>query len=107
MIRIRRSLHLGVAIGAALLAAPPAASAQADAAQYPNQTVRIVVPFSAGSTTDGQARVIAENRPGIAGTASVTKAAADGYTLMLTSNGHTIAKVINRNLPYDPVKDFA
>ena len=89
-------------------------------AQYPNQTVRIIVPFSAGSTTDGQARVIAdklgemwkqqvivENRPGIAGTASVAKAPADGYTLMLTSNGHTIATVINRNLPYDPVKDFA
>src|SRR5215204_4346034 len=108
----------------AVFSLPPLALAQAQtadpAASYPNQTVRIIVPFSAGSNTDGQARVIAdklgeiwkqqvivENRPGIAGTASVTKAAADGYTLMLTSNGHTIAKVINRNLPYDPVKDFA
>jgi tripartite-type tricarboxylate transporter receptor subunit TctC len=106
---------------AALIAAHSPALAQAtDAGQYPNQTVRIIVPFSAGSTTDGQARVLAdklsefwkqqvivENRPGIAGTASVAKAGADGHTLMLTSNGHTIASVINKNLPYDPVKDFS
>jgi tripartite-type tricarboxylate transporter receptor subunit TctC len=95
------------------------AQVAAGAAAFPNQAVRIVVPFSAGSTTDGQARVIAEklselwkqqviveNRPGIAGTASVAKAPADGHTLMLTSSGHTIAGVINRNLPFDPVKDF-
>jgi tripartite-type tricarboxylate transporter receptor subunit TctC len=117
MIRLGRS-PLVLAI---LAAAHSAALAQApDAAQYPNQTVRIIVPFSAGSTTDGQARVLAdklsefwkqqvivENRPGIAGTASVAKASADGHTLMLTSNGHTIAGVINKNLPYDPVKDFS
>jgi tripartite-type tricarboxylate transporter receptor subunit TctC len=90
------------------------------APSYPVQMVRIVVPFSAGSISDGLARVLAdklaerwqqqvivENRPGIAGTASVAKAAPDGYTLMLTSNGHTIASVVNRNLPFDPAKDFA
>jgi tripartite-type tricarboxylate transporter receptor subunit TctC len=104
---------------AAVLAAGSAASAQ-DAAQYPNQMVRIVVPFSAGSNTDGQARIIAEklselwkqqviveNRPGVAGTASVAKSPADGYTLMLTSSGHPVANVINRAAPFDPVKDFA
>mgnify|MGYP001807633721 CR=1 FL=1 len=87
---------------------------------YPNQMVRIVVPFSAGSATDLLARavadklgekwkqqVIVENRPGIAGTASVAKSAADGYTLMLTSNGHTVAGVLNKSLQFDPVKDFA
>jgi tripartite-type tricarboxylate transporter receptor subunit TctC len=90
------------------------------AQQYPNQIVRIVVPFSAGSNTDAQARVIAdklsqmwkqqvivENRPGIAGTASVAKSAADGYTLMLTSSGHPVANVISPSAPFDPVKDFA
>jgi len=106
---------------AVLLAAESAASAQpTTAAQYPNQMVRIVVPFSAGSNTDGQARIIAdkladlwkqqvivENRPGVAGTASVTKAAPDGYTLMLTSSGHPVGNVINRSAPFDPVKDFA
>src|SRR5215475_13513377 len=103
---------------AAVLAAGSAVRAQ-DAAHYPNQLVRIVVPFSAGSNTDGQARIIAdklselwkqqvivENRPGVAGTASVTKAAPDGYTLMLTSSGHPVANVINRTAPFDPVRDF-
>jgi tripartite-type tricarboxylate transporter receptor subunit TctC len=87
---------------------------------YPNQMVRIVVPFSAGSATDLLARAVAEklgekwkqqviieNRPGVAGTASVAKSAADGYTLMLTSNGHTVAGVLNKSLQFDPVKDFA
>jgi tripartite-type tricarboxylate transporter receptor subunit TctC len=102
---------------AALLAACGMAAAQGD---YPNQMVRIVVPFSAGSITDGLARILAdklatawkqqvivENRAGLPGTTSVAKAAPDGYTLMLTSNGHTIAGVINKNLQFDPVKDFA
>ena len=48
-----------------------------------------------------------ENRPGLAGTVGVAKAAPDGYTLMLTSNGHTVAGLVNKNLPFDPVKDFA
>jgi tripartite-type tricarboxylate transporter receptor subunit TctC len=102
---------------AAVLFVSSVASAQQG---YPNQLVRIVVPFSAGSATDLLARavadklgekwkqqVIVENRPGIAGTASVAKSAADGYTLMLTSNGHTVAGVLNKSLPFDPVKDFA
>jgi tripartite-type tricarboxylate transporter receptor subunit TctC len=101
---------------AVLLATAQPVSAQ----QYPSQIVRIVVPFSAGSNTDAQARVIAdklsqmwkqqvivENRPGIAGTASVAKSAADGYTLMLTSSGHPVANVISPSAPFDPVKDFA
>ena len=79
----------------------------------------IVVPFTAGSITDGLARILAdklgemwkqqvivENKPGIPGTTSVAKAAPDGYTLMLTSN-HTIAGAISKSLQYDPVKDFA
>ena len=52
-------------------------------------------------------QVIVENRPGVAGTASVAKAAPDGYTLMLTSSGHPVANVINPTAPFDPVKDFA
>jgi tripartite-type tricarboxylate transporter receptor subunit TctC len=95
-------------------------SGPAAAQNYPTQRVTIVVPFGAGSVTDITARIIAdeaskrwgqqvvvENRPGLAGTTAVSKAAPDGYTLMLTSNGHTIASVINKNLPFDPVKDFA
>jgi len=108
-----RAIGLGLA---ALLAASASASAQT----YPTQTVRMVVPFSAGSITDGLARILAdklstmwkqqvivENRPGLPGTATVATAPKDGYTLMLTSNGHTIARAINKTVPFDPVKDFA
>jgi tripartite-type tricarboxylate transporter receptor subunit TctC len=109
-----RSLLIGPA---ALAAACGMALAQGD---YPSQRVTIVVPFGAGSVTDIMARilsdelakrwnqpVIVENKPGLAGTASVAKAPADGYTLMVTSNGHTVAALVNKNLPFDPVKDFA
>ena len=51
--------------------------------------------------------VVVENRPGLPGTTAVAKSAPDGYTLMLTSNGHTIAGVINKGVQFDPVKDFA
>jgi tripartite-type tricarboxylate transporter receptor subunit TctC len=107
----------------AVFSLPPLFGAQAQtadpAASYPNQTVRIIVPFSAGSNTDGQARVIAdklgelwrqqvivENRPGIAGTNSAAKATPDGYNLLLTSSGHSISGVLHKNLSFDPIKDF-
>src|SRR5215471_17080547 len=112
-----RTLRLGVV---ALLAATLGAAAPASAQDYPNQRVTIVVPFGAGSVTDIMARILAdeaakrwgqqvvvENRPGLAGTVAVAKAPPDGYTLMLTSNGHTVAGLVNKNLPFDPVKDFA
>ena len=117
---MRRCNSLWIALG--VLAACSSAWAQApsaDAAKYPEQMVRLVVPFSAGSMTDLLARVvveklserwkqqvIVENRPGLAGTSSVAKATADGYTLMLTSNGHTVIGNLNKNLAFDPQKDF-
>ena len=97
-----------------------AMAASALAQTCPNQPVRIVVPFSAGSVTDILARVlsdelskmwgqqvIVENRPGVPGTTSVANAPADGYTLMVTSNGHTVVGVMNKNLQFDPVKNFS
>src|SRR5262245_65865033 len=105
---------MGVAAAIAALTQPSLAQ------QFPSQPVRIIVPFSAGSNTDGQARIIAdklgeiwkqqvivENRPGIPGTASVAKAAQDGYTIMLTSSGHPVANGLNRAGPFDPVRDFS
>jgi len=108
------------ALAAALMSAALATSASAQpAASFPNQMVRIVVPFSAGSMSDMFAReiadklnkkwnqtVIVENRPGAAGTYAASKAPADGYTLVLVSNGHVILNKINANLPFDAVKDF-
>jgi tripartite-type tricarboxylate transporter receptor subunit TctC len=86
---------------------------------YPNQMVRIVVPFAAGSTSDllartvadklttrWQQKIIVENRPGVAGTASVAKAQPDGYTILMVSNGHAVLDRINATLPFDPIKDF-
>lgn len=106
----------GLLLGAAALVA---VTSQANAQAYPNQSVKIVVPFGAGSITDNLARVLAdklgpmwkqqvvvENRPGLPGTTSVAKSDKDGYTLMVTSNGHVIARTLNKNVSFDPVADF-
>jgi tripartite-type tricarboxylate transporter receptor subunit TctC len=117
--RRRHSLWIAFAAIAATGSGAWAQAPSADAAKYPEQLVRLVVPFSAGSMTDLLARVvveklserwkqqvIVENRPGLAGTSSVAKATPDGYTLMLTSNGHTVIGNLNKNLAFDPQKDF-
>jgi tripartite-type tricarboxylate transporter receptor subunit TctC len=111
-----RILGLAAAAAVAAVVMPAAGWAQ----NYPTQRVTIVVPFGAGSVTDIMARILAdetskrwgqqvivENRPGLAGTAGVAKADPDGYTLMLTSNGHTVAGLVNKGLTFDPIKDFA
>jgi tripartite-type tricarboxylate transporter receptor subunit TctC len=111
-----RMLRLGLAV---FVAAAVGAVAPVSAQNFPSQRVTIVVPFGAGSVTDIMARILAdeasrkwgqqvivENRPGLAGTAGVAKAAPDGYTLMLTSNGHTVAALVSKNVPFDPVQDF-
>ena len=90
------------------------------AQNFPTQRVTFVVPFGAGALSDIMARIIAdamskrwnqqvivENRPGLAGTASVAKAEPDGYTLLVTSNGHTVSGLVNKNVTFDPVKDFS
>jgi tripartite-type tricarboxylate transporter receptor subunit TctC len=94
--------------------------AAANAQTFPSQTVRIIVPISAGSVTDILARTIAdkvsetwrqqvivENRPGVPGVASAAASPADGHTLMLFSNGLTVLSAMNKKLPFDPVNDFA
>jgi tripartite-type tricarboxylate transporter receptor subunit TctC len=105
---------LGVVASGILSIAPAAAQT------YPTQRVTIVVPFGAGSVTDILARIFAdemsrrwnqqvvvENRPGLAGTGAVAKSTPDGYTLMVTSNGHTVAGLVSKTVTFDPVKDFA
>lgn len=98
-------------------------SASAVAQGYPAKTVRIVVPFAAGGPADiyarflgqrlqeptGQSFVI-ENRPGagsIIGTDLAAKAPADGYTLLLMSNTHTINESLIPKKPFALMKDFA
>jgi tripartite-type tricarboxylate transporter receptor subunit TctC len=105
---------------AALTAASVLTAAPLAAQNFPTQRVTIVVPFGAGSVTDILARILAddlgkrwnqqvlvENKPGIAGTGSVAKATPDGHTILLTSNGHTVANVVSKSAPFDAVKDFA
>ena len=92
-------------------------------AQYPQRTVKMVVPFPAGGPTDILARVVAQklaerwgqpvivdNKPGAGGSIGsdlVAKAAPDGYTLLMaTSSTHSIGPSLQK-LPYDPVRDFA
>ena len=103
---------------AVLTAIAPAAWSQA----YPAKTVRIVVPFAAGGPADIYARMlgqrlqealgqpfIVENRPGagsIIGTDIVAKAPADGYTLLLMSNTHTVNESLIPKKPFTLMKDF-
>jgi len=112
--------HLVLAGASAVAAAlAPAALAQQD---FPNKGLRIVVPFTAGGSSDVQARMLAErlgrlykqpvvvdNRPGAGGHIggkSVVDAPADGYTLMLGSIGLHATYGVYKKLPYNPSTDF-
>ena len=97
---------------------------KADAQNYPSRQIRFVVTFPPGGTTDILAREIGgrlqeawkqnvsvDNRPGGGGNIGadiVAKAAPDGYTLLLGTNGtHAINPALYLKMPYDAVKDFA
>ena len=112
------------AIAALLLPGLLLGAAPAHAQKYPARSVRIVVPFPAGSAPDQTARIVAQelqttfgqtfvvdNKPGAQGAigaVEVVKSPADGYTLFLTTNTTQAANVsLFKKLPYDPVKDFA
>jgi tripartite-type tricarboxylate transporter receptor subunit TctC len=95
----------------------------AGAAEFPSQPIRIVVPFGPGGGTDVVARSLAEklapvfgvpvlvdNKPGgnsVIATRQVASAPADGHTLLLTTDIHTINAAYGGSLPYDSLKDFA
>ena len=107
--------------GIAALASAGAALAQAP---YPTRPVRIIVPFTAGGTTDIFARLVGErltqqlgqpfvveNRGGAGGnigTDAVAKATPDGYTLVMGTVGtHAINASLYARMPYDPLTEFA
>jgi tripartite-type tricarboxylate transporter receptor subunit TctC len=98
-------------------------AAPATAESYPARTVTVVVPYPAGGSVDGVARIlvqklneslgqnfIVENRAGgaggVVGANYVAKAPPDGYTLMLTASIHVVTPLLNKNIPYDVVTDF-
>jgi tripartite-type tricarboxylate transporter receptor subunit TctC len=112
---------IGAACAGAILIA--SAFAPANAQNYPNQPIKIVVPFVAGGGVDGVARIIAprlseelgqtvviENRGGAGGAiaaAAVAKAAPDGYTFLFgTASTHGTNPSLYPNLGYDALRDF-
>jgi len=112
----RRICHIGFLM---LACAAPWAQAQ----DYPSRPVRIVVPFAPGGSADVFGRFIAQklqdslgqgfvvdNRPGggsVIGTDAVAKAPADGYTLLLMSNAHTVNESLIPSKPFALMRDFA
>ena len=114
---VRRTLLLAAALCVA--GAPVAAQSN-----WPTRPVRIVVPYGPGSSPDVLVRlfsdklgkslgqpVVVENKPGAGGntgTDFVAKAAPDGYTFVVSTNGPLVySTVFNPKLPYDPFKDLA
>jgi tripartite-type tricarboxylate transporter receptor subunit TctC len=108
---------LGAFIAAAVF------SAAAVAQTYPAKPVRMVVPFAAGGAVDTVGRalgqklgeswkqpVLVDNRPGAGGNIAadvVAKAPADGYTLLITTQGFAISPGLYKKLPFDAIRDFA
>ena len=114
---MKRFLSVALASAAILFSLPLAAQ------NYPNRTVTVVVPFPAGGSVDGAARIlvqklnetpghtfVVENRAGGAGgnvgSNTVAKAPPDGYTLLLSASIHVINPFLFKNVPYDVVADF-
>jgi tripartite-type tricarboxylate transporter receptor subunit TctC len=112
----RRSILATLVVGAQL-------AATAACAEYPDQPIKIVVPFTSGGGTDIVARtlaeemakdlnatVIVENKPGagtIVGTQYVATSAGDGYTLLMATFAHAVNPSLYAKLPFDPHQDFA
>ena len=116
--------HLARALGHCVLyASLPLMAAGAQAQTFPERAITLVTPAPPGGGTDALTRaladalakrlpvpVVVENRPGANATiaaAYVSRAPADGYTLLGVTSGHTINPAIFKKLSYDAVKDFA
>lgn len=99
------------------------ASAQTSANAWPARPVTLIVPFGPGASTDNETRLYARKLAELTGgsflvdyksgagtttgTAYVAKAAPDGYTMLSFTSGFTSAPALYKQLPYDPIRDFA
>src|SRR5262249_31223111 len=110
--------HIGRALAVALVITAVSANAQ----QRPTKPIKGISPYPAGSASDTVSRgvvyegarlighaIIIEGRPrprGSVGFASVARSDPDGYTLVTSSSSMATERVLHKNLPYDPVRDF-
>ena len=112
------------ALAAGLICSAVLVAGDAAAQAFPSKTIRIIVPFAPGGTSDVLARtfaprlqealgqtVVVENRPGASGNIGadiVAKSAPDGHTLVLMDVGNlVISPSVNPKMPFDIIKDFA
>lgn len=122
---ITRTAGVGV-VGAALLLAGCSGTGggggDADASNYPEDTIEIIVPFSAGGPTDTVSRIIAEpmseelgvqvviqnveGAGGTVGAGEASQADPDGYTALISHIGMSTAPALYTDLNYDPIEDF-
>ena len=124
----RRNVLIGAALAAAGLSTlghvyGTAVAQQAPRPEYPTRQVRVIVPYPAGGPTDVIAQLVAQKlsertgqnvyvenlsgASGAIGAGTAANSAADGYTLLFTTNDFAVASVTTSKLPYDPVKNFA
>jgi tripartite-type tricarboxylate transporter receptor subunit TctC len=115
----RRSVVASMLAGASAVIVPRVVRAQAD---FPGRPIRILVPVSPGGGVDTFARLIAakvgeqrkvefvvENRTGGNGTVAaldVNRAAPDGYVVLFHASTQNVARLVMRDVPYDPIADF-
>jgi len=118
----RKAIMLAAAISASVAGAAPVAAIAQDGFPQPGRQLRIIVPFTAGGSSDVQARMLAdrlsrlwgqpvvvENKPGAGGHLGgryVADQPADGYTLMVGSIGLHAAYGVYGKLAYDPARDL-
>jgi tripartite-type tricarboxylate transporter receptor subunit TctC len=119
---MQRTHFLRAALAALALAAASPGFAQAQAQPWPTRPVRMVIPFPPGGTLDTVGRLLAqklgdqlgqpfivENRPGgngVIGADVVSKAPADGYTLLFNASTFTTAPMTMKSVPYEVARDF-
>jgi tripartite-type tricarboxylate transporter receptor subunit TctC len=119
----RRVLLRSLSLPIAAMGAPLLGSRQAAAAGYPTRTIRLYVGFAPGGGVDLISRIMAEkltqrlgqtvivdNRTGASGNiaaATVAHAEPDGYSLLMVPIAHTVNPAVQKDLPFDPIHDFA
>lgn len=121
---MKRRHAIGLGAGLAGLALAGSLHAQDPAASWPAKTVRLIIPFTPGGSTDFQGRILCDwlsrhfgqtffidHKPGAGsniGVAELARSTPDGYTLgWITVASHGINPTLYAKLPFDPVKDFA